>query len=133
MESSWPFVQISPVFAPVWVMRALRPTVVPLMQRSDWDTRSAISTPPRSSMSARPFLMATVGSSGVESTLKISTSPPGLERMKSVNVPPASIPSRYFLLLAIAPSPGNYACFARNAFVFAASTFSAAKFENTTP
>jgi hypothetical protein len=46
----------------------------------------------------RPFTIATEGSSGVEGVLIIMLSPFSSTQMRSVNVPPVSMPITYFIL-----------------------------------
>src|SRR3989338_3340294 len=99
MLSSWPLVAIRPVLAPLWVISAFSPTVVPLMHRSEFETISRGEMPVSSSISFSPLRMARVGSFGVESALKIRTSPLRSARMKSVKVPPASMPRRYWFCM----------------------------------
>src|SRR6185312_11230940 len=78
-------------------MSALSPTVVPLIHRSEFDTISAGLSPRSSAISFMPSSMARVGSAGVESALYRRTSPDRSARTRSVKVPPASMPSRYFV------------------------------------
>ena len=93
-----------PVLPPQWVISALRPTVVPLMQRSQSETICSALAPKSSAISFSPFSIALVGFEGVDSALKSFVTPVAFSAMtKSVKVPPASMPRRYLVFIAASP------------------------------
>ncbi|MNL26615.1 hypothetical protein D3C87_1481470 [compost metagenome] len=97
--SSWPSVHSRPTLTPVFSIRALSATVVPLMHRSQSAMISAGVRPKASAICARPLRMAWVPSWGVDGALNSCTLPLRSAMMKSVKVPPASMPRRYCCLV----------------------------------
>ena len=89
-----PFVVSRPVRAVRPVSTALVVTVVPCVMRPTRARNDGRSSPAAAAISARPSNTASVGSSGVERTLKTLRSPVPSPSTKSVKVPPTSTPMR---------------------------------------
>src|SRR5512134_2403376 len=105
--SRTPRVVIRPDFAPVEVSVALVVTVVPWTMVSIAAANSASARPCAAAISARPSTTAIDGSAGVESVLWISGSAPSRVTMKSVKVPPTSMPTLNAMGLAFRSCPAG--------------------------
>ena len=88
---------MSAVFAPLSVSNVLVATVVPWTIVSILWMNSSSSMESFSASSFIPVMNPIDESSGVESVLCITASPESETRKKSVNVPPISTPSLYFI------------------------------------